>query len=285
MIRPAEDLAASESPFAVPQTLGHVPFRVVGAVEELFEFFALLMCQVQKRGLPANMLRVAGGCQDMSDEVRASVLNYLVQGLSGYRGLISSGGTRETQDGRVKLMITDILQLMAEHARGRVVTLGTVPRTDTLRLVDNSRLVLDAYDTAPQPGVHQLVVLQPYGSERRLGWDGDVVAYLDMMARYLMVGSISRVQARPVLVAIEGGQIVRQEIVLAASRGFPVILCQGYGRQTDAVARSLAAGEDVSCSIDGRTVTVPRQYRHRIKVVSGASTSQLRNTLAMMCLP
>lgn len=281
---PARSLAHSANPYLVPPAVNRLPLRVVGAVEELYEFFALLMNTVKRRGLPPNMLRVAGGCSGMSEDVRVQALDYLVEGLQGYRGLLSCGGTRTVEDGRIKLMITDILQLMVEHASHQVVTLGTLPRVDTMQLVENSRLVLDASGTAPQPGVHQLVIVQSHGTERHLQWDGDVIAYLEMMSRYALVSHMFGKRAQPVLVALEGGSVVRQEIVLAAARGFPVVLVYGYGRTTDAIVQDLVTGRPITCRVNGHEIVVPSEGRHLMRVVQAGDVSQLAAELAEICL-
>jgi hypothetical protein len=281
---PTAKLQGTPHPYAVSAALTHVPLRVVSAVEELYDFYALLMSYVRRRHLPPNMLRVAGGCSGMHEDTGIVALDYLVDGLQEYRGLLSSGGTREAKDGRVRLMITDVLQLMVEQAGDRVVTLGTLPRVDTLRLVEHSRLVLDDSATAPQPGVHQLVIVQPRGSERHLGWDGDVVAYLDMMSRYMLVRSSFARQARPMLLALEGGNIVRQEIVLAARRGFPVILSRGYGRETDKIADDLQHNKPITCRVNGDTLYLTPEERERLTVVEAGDVPELRKAIRAISL-
>jgi hypothetical protein len=129
-----------------------------------------------------------------------------------------------------------------------------------------------------------LVIVQSRGTERHLAWDGDVVAYLEMMSRYSLVSHTFGRATRSVLVALEGGNVVRQEIVLAARRGFPVVLAQGYGRAADDIADDLLHGRSITCRVNGEQLAVPDGNMQYIRVVEAGNAPQLAAALQENCL-
>ena len=219
------------TPYTVPPDIGFVPIDFVRVGDPLDELSAFMLRSPAPFGI-----RLAGGCTDMSVAERYAMLEFLGAGLMPFTGFVSSGGTREVlANGQLNPMVTDVPALLA--AQGRVLTASTVPQTDIIGLVDESRLVWRPDGLlVPNPGVHRLVVVQGSRGER-LGWDGDLQVYFD-----LFQALVARAGWRCALVVYNGGEVTLQEIYLALALGWKVIIVAGSGRAADDIVRQAQDG-------------------------------------------
>ena len=274
-----DTLLDTRHPYRVPSTIGAVDVIVTTSSAPI-----LPAIQARMTASPAPIaLRIAGGCSGMSDDDKQDMLAWFYRNMHGFKGLLSSGGTRDIKDGRLDPMVTDVPAMLASD---QVLTISTLPLVGTMQLVDDSRLRIsrtDQYGTSlthPNPGVHMLVVVQhPLGTA--LGWDGDVRTYFDMLNMYHHQGHRNPWQVG--LVAWNGGSVTELEIKLAARYGWPVILVEGSGRAADKFITAMRDGTlDLAQSNEHSTPYNPRI--HNIYVVRRDEPNSLRAQLEALNL-
>jgi len=92
-------------PFAVGPN-GKSYLAVMQQQEALPAAYMLLATQA----LDKSFLRFDGGASGMALMEKIGMLDYMGEATDGYRGVVSSGGTRQTApDGRIDPMVCDIL--------------------------------------------------------------------------------------------------------------------------------------------------------------------------------
>jgi hypothetical protein len=209
---------------------GKTHLLVMNATDGLPAAFALMGTRAEHK----VALRLAGGCKGMDAADKAAMMDYFSTALAGFKGVVWSGGTRQmTPDGQVDPMVTDVPARIAEENPG-AVALGTIPRTDMLRLEGESHLVLDDYGTIPNPGMSGILIVQQ-DAESKMDWDGDVPVYIRIMDNWKTYAGFSHLG----LVTWNGGDITRAEIEKSIKQGWTTILVQGTGRETDAYVVAL----------------------------------------------
>lgn len=247
-----------ETPLTVTARGGETTLLVMDAKDGLPAAFALMATRAAHR----VALRLGGGCKGMNAADKTTMLEYFDVAFRGYRGLVWSGGTRQlASDGSLDPMVTDVPGIIAA-ANPECVALGTMPRTDLLRLAGDSQLVLDKYGTRPNPTVKGLLVVQN-GADGNLDWDGDLNAYFGLMEQWRDHAGFTALG----LIAWNGGPVTEKEIMRSAKLGWPTFLVSGTGRVTDELIGKLAIG----------TLELPKQ--HRVVVVSKDNPSTLRGAL------
>jgi hypothetical protein len=90
-----------------------------------------------------------------------------------------------------------------------------------------------------------------------MDWDGDVPVYFDFMADLKEAGFQTAV------ITINGGDITRDEIYGALSRGIPVIAVEGSLRETDAFIKAFRDGDWSDTCAEKRTKLVKAGKRHQ----------------------
>jgi hypothetical protein len=220
-------------PYRVPQEIGFVIVEFARPGDPLDHVAAFLHRSPAPFGI-----RLAGGCSGMSPEAKQHMLEFFGNGLFRFEGFASSGGTRQiTVDGMIDPMVTDVPGILRAQSP-RVLTLSTLPQTDTIGLVEDSRMVLQPDGRlVPNPGVHMLVVVQDTLGER-LGWDGDVRLYLDLFQTQVVEAGW-----RFGMVVYNGGDVTRQEVAWAIQMGWVIILIRGSGRQADILIGEIEGGQ------------------------------------------
>ena len=193
-----------------------------------------LLVMDRKEGFPATfalmattaldkvVLRISGGCKGMNADDKRVMLDYFARGMPSFNGMIWSGSTRQfTKDDELDPMVTDVPGVIAAAYPG-CVALGSAPRTDVLRLVGESRLVLDKYGTGPNPTMSGILIVQN-GADGKLldgkgevDWGGDLNAAFELMDNLVNCAGFRRAG----IIAWNGGPITRDEIMRSASRVF-----------------------------------------------------------------
>jgi len=182
-------------------------------------------------------IRISGGCKGMNADDKKAMMDFFQIAFKGFEGMIWSGGTRQfDKDGNLDPMVTDVPGVVAA-GNPKCVALGSTPRTDVLRLVEESRLVLDDYGTAPNPSMNAILLVQD-GAEGKLGWDGDLDAAFGLMDQLTQYGGFHRAG----VIAWNGGAITRDEVMRSIKKGWPTIVVKGSGRAADEIAAELVAG-------------------------------------------
>lgn len=196
--------------------------------------FALMATRASRK----VCVRVSGGCKGMNADDKKAMLEFFQIAFEGFEGMIWSGGTRQfDKDGNLDPMVTDVPGIVAA-GNPNCVALGSTPRTDALRLVEESRLVLDDYGTAPNPSVNAILLVQD-GADGKLGWDGDLDAAFGFMNQLTQYGGFSRAG----VIAWNGGDITRDEVMRSINMGWPTFVIKGSGRAADDIAAELEAGK------------------------------------------
>lgn len=188
-------------------------------------------------------VRVMGGCKNMGPEDKVEMLDFFAAGFRGFEGVILSGGTRATtEDGNIDPMVTDVPGYIASKNPGSVA-LGTVPRTDIMRLVDESRLVFDEWNV-PNPSMSALLIVQN-GPNDKADWDGDVATYFQLMSDWQSHGGFTALAG----VVWNGGGVTLDEANECARRGWPTILVRGSGRGADEIIGKLEAKDEETVNL------------------------------------
>jgi hypothetical protein len=218
-------------PYTVTVPSGNVPIFIVDkdGAESAFS----LMGTVAKAKVA---IRIGGGCKGMSRDDKDNMLSFFSTTFSGYRGVVWSGGTRQVTDGMIDPMVTEVPGIIMEE-NPDCVAIGTIPRTDNLRLVEDSRLVLDGYGTAPNVSQRGLLIVQD-GADGNLDWNGDVDRYIGIMDKWSKHGGFSAIG----LITWNGGPVTWEEIDKVAKKKWPVILVEGTGRVTDETIAKIRDG-------------------------------------------
>lgn len=253
----------STSPYTVTTPDGKVNLVIMNADDGLPAAFSLMGTRAEHK----VALRIAGGCKGMNADDKAEMIEFFSKAFEGYRGLVWSGGTRAvTSEGEIDLMVTDVPGVIAAGNPGSVA-LGTTPRTDMLRLQDESRLVIDKWGQMLNPSMSGVLIVQN-GPDGSMEWDGDLNAYFDLMEKWRQYADFTALG----LIAWNGGDITKDEIYRAAKKGWPVMLVQGSGRATDEVI------ERIEC--DDPTLPDDIGTHENIFLVERTEPGMLRTALA-----
>lgn len=222
-------------PYAVSVKSGSIPLVIMDAKEGIPAAFALMGTKAKRK----VAIRIGGGCKGMGPNDKQQMIEFFLSAFAGYDGVIWSGGTRQAnKDGFVDPMVTDVPGLIASE-NPECIALGTLPRTDILRLRDDSRLVLDDYGAAPNPSQHGILIVQN-GADGKLDWNGDVEAYLRIMEMWVDHAGFKALG----LVSWNGGAVTQEEIEKVSSRKWLTVLVKGSGRVTDEIIAKLENGGD-----------------------------------------
>lgn len=202
-----------------------MPVIFQGLNDQSSAFFALMATQS-----PSNVaMRIGGGCKDMQDEMRAQMFPMWTEGTDGrFKGVVFSGGTR---DGKGKLMVTDL----PGHIRStnpECIALGTAPRTDLVRLVDESVVNLDGYGTLINPNMSGVMLVQD-GPDDKLEWDGD------LGHAFKLLEQLEQIAYPVVYPIINGGGVTLTEAKAALKHGWLTIIHKGSLRVADDLVRDL----------------------------------------------
>ena len=224
----------SISPYQVTAPEGKVKLFVMSKrYEEVPSTFALMCARAEDK----VAIRIAGGCKNMDDSDKKQMILFFLEAFRGYKGVILSGATREVNDGETNLIVTEVPGHVAHENPGSIA-LGTVPRTAIMYLQDESRLVLDDYGTAPNPGQSAILIVQESGAGL-LDWDGDLGPYFEMMTNLKECAGFRTVG----VVSWNGGEVTEKEIFESFMRGWPTFLIKGSGRVTDEIIAKIQKGD------------------------------------------
>lgn len=173
-----------------------------------------------------SAFRLAGGCSGMTDDERARVLPYFVEGLGGFNGVAISGAT-SAPDG--KPMVTNVPAALVQ-AGNNCVALGTLPRTADMALPQSGSVSVSEYGDTIDLGQHGVTVVQKDASQV-LDWDGDLSFYADFLK-----GLQNEAEWPVALIVFNGGGVTKKEIEIALASSIPVIVVRGSGRASDEFA-------------------------------------------------
>jgi hypothetical protein len=155
-----------------------------------------------------------------------------------YRGVVMSGGTAIADDDD-KLghnMVTNVPAVL-RTAYG-VTAMSTTPRTNDMALERNHGGLVVGSDKYTRIDYRQdAAAVMQVSASQRMGWDGDVPTYLDFMEELMEAGY------KGGIISLNGGDITRDEIYGALSRGIPVIAVEGSLRETDAFIMAFRDGD------------------------------------------
>ena len=198
-------------------------------------------------GVSRRVVRLAGGCKGISPELQAGLKDYFVDAFrlvdeSGtttheFDGTVFSGGTANFDDkGELKsLMITNVPGYLAEVYP--CIAISTTPRTADMSLdPGNGSVIVDNYGGKMDHRQHGNLIVQKNPGEV-LNWDGDLEVYLTLMEGWQSAGF------QVAIVAMNGGDVTRDEIYQALKRGIPVIVVEGSLREADAFVKAFNTGD------------------------------------------
>jgi len=243
-------------------------FHVVAAGENLPLCFTNL---VTTDGVTREVIRITGGCKNISQEIVDGLPAYFLSAFKGFTGTAFSGGTANFNDDHSLkgFMVTNVPGLLAEHEN--CIAISTTPRTDFMSLHPTlGAVVMDDHDTRQDHRQHGNVVVQQNASDA-LDWDGDLDTYFTLMTGWKDAGF------KVAIIALNGGGVTKKEIYGALSRGIPVIAVEGSLRETDEFIKAFRAGTaKVTDSASGEEKAVDASL---VSIVSIGDAAALRKAL------
>ncbi|MBI5171727.1 MAG: hypothetical protein SFV17_07295 [Candidatus Obscuribacter sp.] len=182
------------------------------------------------------IVRIAGGCTGISPEAQDGMIPFFVNGFTGFAGVAFSGGTANRDSaGNLKAdMVTNIPSVLSHYYN--CISLSTTPRTDDL-YADRERAGIAIGSQALDIRQHALAIVQVSAAQKASAWDLDVPVYFQFMQDLMEQGWGTA------LIALNGGEITRDEIYGALKRGIPVIAVEGSLRETDAFIKAYRDGD------------------------------------------
>lgn len=198
-------------------------------------------------GVARRVVRLAGGCKGLSADVQAGLVDYFLSAFriedkdgkvtSEFNGTVFSGGTANFDEaGKLKsVMITNIPGFLAEAYP--CLAISTTPRTADMSLdAANGQVIVDDWGGKMDHRQHANLVYQKNPGDV-LGWDGDLDLYLTLMQGWQAAGF------KVAVIAVNGGDVTRDEIYGALKRGIPVIVVEGSLREADAFVKAFRDGD------------------------------------------
>ena len=202
---------------------------------------------VAQDGFAREVVRIAGGCKGLSPEFQANLLPYFVEAfkvvdnagntLREFTGTAFSGGTANVDAaGKIKDdMITNVPAALA--AEYNCLAISTTPRTADMAMShEGGGVIIDNYGGRLDYRQHAAVVVQQNASDV-LDWNGDLETYLRLLEGWQMVGF------KTAVIAMNGGDVTREEIYGALARKIPVIVVRDSGREADAFIEAFEKGD------------------------------------------
>ncbi len=174
-----------------------------------------------------TIIRIAGGMNNIAEEIFPFFRNAMGS-IDG--SVLMSGGTRCFADDRsIQASVAEVvadLGLCLPH----LITMGSFPRTARFGFIDDGHFVVsDGDDTIVNPGTDYTVSIQTGPEDdQKLGWDGDVDAYLEFMAS---LRDESGFQTG--MIVWNGGGVTVNEVQKAHSQGIPIFVITETGRAAD----------------------------------------------------
>jgi hypothetical protein len=191
------------------------------------------------------IIRVTGGCKGFTKEASDGMVPFFVDAfaerdseghvLREFQGVVFSGGTANA-DARGNLladMVTNVPAVLAHYYD--CIALSTTPRTDDL-YASRTHAGLAVGDQAIDVRQHAAAIVQKSAAEAASDWDLDLPVYFAFME------DLVEQDFKAAIIAMNGGDITRNEIYEALSRGFHVIVIEGSLRESDAFVAAFRDG-------------------------------------------
>lgn len=207
-----------------------------------------------------EVVRIAGGCKGFAPEHVENLMPYFVDAFrrvnrrgkttKEFRGTAFSGGTANVDsDGGLKSdMVTNVPAHLA--AAYPCIAMSSTPRTGDMALdPKHGGLIVDLYGGRIDFRQQAALVYQQ-DPANVLDWDGDLELYLTLMEGWQMAGF------KTAIIAMNGGDVTRDEIYGALKRRIPVIAVEGSLRETDAFIAAFRDGDWSKTAFELRTKLV-----------------------------
>ena len=183
------------------------------------------------------VIRITGGCGNMSAEDAVGLYDMFCDALSGYRGAILFGGTRMVRRVNSDIIVPAITEIapLVKRQNPYVQILGVVPKPGDIKIVPEFGIVVtddldNDFVTIIHPDQDQCMVVQQ-NVDKGVDW---TVEFQECMT----ITSFLREEAgwNSLLVSYNGGGVTEKEIMATAKLGWPVLLVNGSGRVTEKLA-------------------------------------------------
>lgn len=184
------------------------------------------------------VIRLTGGCGNMSAEDAEGLYAMYRDALAGYDGAMLFGGTRMLRRDDPSVIVPGITEIpsFCRDACPDMVTLGVIPRTQELGVCELGMVVCDEketpYVTVAHPRQDLGLIVQLSADEPEI-WDAEWQECMRMTNDLREFAGFTSV-----LICYNGGTVTERELVATAARGWPVILVDGSGRKTQEYARN-----------------------------------------------
>lgn len=230
-----------ELPLKIPVPGGHPTLDFVRADDRSSAIESL----VNRTSLaPDNsIIRIAGGCKGFTPDMQQDLIRLAIEGSvssdsqRSFRGVACSGLTKEfNADGSLVPAITIVPFIMGRMTE--CIVDGSVPQTAQARqdVTRNGALIVSKYGTEINEHGHAGSVIQK-SADQFHGWDGDVRLYIDAFQ------ACQRHGFKTALVVINGGDVTKDEALLALSKNIPVVLVEGSQRAADELVQAAKSGD------------------------------------------
>lgn len=228
-----------------------------------------------------TIIRITGGCANMSDDDAHGVLELFSEAFQGFDGALLIGGTRMVRSNNTADVLFGITEVgpAIRRANPECFMLGIVPRCcGLLHSTQQSVLVVKQITEADSAAcgeehrqfltiVHpdqDMVVLATTHITMDAIWDDEVEFCWYMTQTLVEYG-----HWQSLLVAYNGGGVTEREVRATAQRRWPVLLVRGSGRVSDKLAEDTNFLEqNPSVIVCDRTVQSMRTALERLGVVA-----------------
>ncbi|MFZ2193314.1 MAG: hypothetical protein WAV31_03645 [Candidatus Moraniibacteriota bacterium] len=182
--------------------------------------------------------RLTGGCGSLTAESAQGFLELFSDAFYGYSGVMLFGGTRMIRKDDESVVVPGITEVapVIRRINKYATVLGVIPRTDELFIRKDGILIVGKeeeateYVTIVHPDQDICIVVQA-DVNKGSKWLAEANVCLKITDLLLAVNGW-----KSLLVSYSGGQVTKQEIEKTAHMKWPVLLIEGGGGTTDALA-------------------------------------------------
>lgn len=194
---------------------------------------ALLLTSARQKCI----VRVTGGCGNLSPEHAASMQQVLCEAFAGFAGAMLFGGTRMVLKRDHSIIVPGITEIppLIRAQNPRSVVLGVVPRTQDFQIAPDLGMVVSSepgneFITIVHPDQDACLVVQ-HSADQDVLWEAE---YEECMRITENLRTYAEWQS--LLVCYNGGGVTEKELLATAAWKWPVLLIEGSGRVTDRYA-------------------------------------------------
>lgn len=202
-----------------------------------------LLLDLCQKAPDRSVVRWAGGCKGFTPEMVDGLFNLVAKGSISpdgqrtFRGAVGSGGTMDfDKTGAESVMITQVPYYMARLFD--CMSWSSTPQTyrASLDAERQGSLIVSKYGAHLDHRGHMSILTQNDATSFQ-AWDGDVRLYVEALQSFAKRGY------KVAIGVVNGGDVTKDEALMAISKGIPVILVKGSQRAADELVAAHEAAD------------------------------------------